>query len=65
MPSSLLLGTTVTISISQRKDTSEGARPGGSGWAILEDVGRGRYVTTLERLSARRTSPACEMGCWW
>lgn len=35
MPSSLPLGTTVTISISQRKETSEGVRPGGSGWAIF------------------------------
>jgi hypothetical protein len=35
IPSSRPLGTTVTISISQRNETSAGVRPGGCGWAIL------------------------------
>lgn len=49
MPSRRPLGTTVTISISQRKETSEGVRPGGSGWAIFgcDKVD----AITLERLS--------------
>lgn len=34
--SSRPLGTTVTISISQRNETSAGVRPGGCGWAILD-----------------------------
>ena len=33
--SSLCRGATVTISISQRNDTSEGSKPAGSGRAIL------------------------------
>lgn len=36
IPSSRPLGTTVTISISQRNETSAGVRPGGCGWAILD-----------------------------
>lgn len=35
MLSSRCRGTIVTISISARKATSEGVRPGGKGWAIL------------------------------
>jgi hypothetical protein len=35
MDSSLCRGTTVTISISQRKATSDGTRPGGRGNAML------------------------------
>lgn len=35
MLSSRLLGTTVTISISHKNETSPGVSPGGSGWAIV------------------------------
>ena len=47
MLSNLCLGTTVTSSISQRKATSEGVRPGGRGRAMLRALGRGWKLQRL------------------
>lgn len=56
MLSSLCLGTTVTSSISQRKATSVGTRPEGSGRAMVDVLGARTMAGKLRRRTAAKVN---------